>query len=189
MTSTEKRPGRTSKRDQLLDAASAIVSKHGVQQLTIDAVALAANVTKAGLIYHFKTRDDLLAALVERMIKEYDVLARPQENQASDGLTIKSALSQMSRETFEMPPEKRQLLSNLLAAVSSHPQLIAPVQGLYARSYDWLVQSGEQADQALLLAAALDGIALLELLNLHQFTPQQRDAMRAALDSAIRALP
>ena len=48
MSNTEKRQGRTSKRDQLLDAAASIVSKQGVQQLTIDAVALAANVTKAG---------------------------------------------------------------------------------------------------------------------------------------------
>jgi AcrR family transcriptional regulator len=189
MNSTEKRIGRSSKRDQLLDAAAAVVSQHGVQQLTIDAVAMAANVTKAGLIYHFKTRDDLLAALVERMVNEFDMQARPQEQLPPDGLTMKTALSQMSVETFEMPAQQRQLLTNLLAAVSSHPQLIAPVQALYARNYDWLGKSGEQADQAMLLAAALDGIALLELLNLHQFTPQQRDAMRAAMDSAIRALP
>jgi AcrR family transcriptional regulator len=189
MSYTEKRQGRTSKRDLLLDAAASIVSKQGVQQLTIDAVALAANVTKAGLIYHFKTRDELLAALVERMVKEYDLQARPSDALPQSGLTMKSALGQMAQETFEMPSEQRQLMSNLLAAVSSHPQLIAPVQALYARTYDWLTQSGKQSDQALLLAAALDGIALLELLNLHQFTPQQRDAMRASMDSAIRALP
>lgn len=184
MAISEKRTGRTSKRDQLLDAAAAIVSKHGVQQLTIDAVAMAANVTKAGLIYHFKTRDELLGALVERMAQEFDLQTQPQES-----LTTRSALSRMSQETFEMTPEQRQLMADLLAAVSSHPQLIAPVQALYARNYDWMTQSGDRADQAMILAAALDGIALLELLNLHQFTPQQRAAMRAALDSAIRALP
>lgn len=184
MATSEKRTGRISKRDQLLDAAAAIVGKHGVQQLTIDAVAAAANVTKAGLIYHFKTRDELLGALVERMVQDFDVQALPQE-----GLTMRSVLSQMSKETFELPPEQRQLMANLLAAVSSHPQLIAPVQALYARNYDWMAQSGGHADQGMVLAAALDGIALLELLNLHQFTPQQRAAMRTALDSAIRALP
>lgn len=184
MPHQEKRTGRTSKRDQLLDAAAAIVSKHGVQQLTIDAVAAAAKVTKAGLIYHFKTRDELLGALVERMVQDFDVQALPQE-----GLTTRSVLDQMSRDTFEMPPEQRQLMTNLLAAVSSHPQLIAPVQALYSRNFDWITQSGEHASQAMLLVAALDGIALLELLNLHQFTPQQRASMRAALESAIRVLP
>ncbi|MYN44778.1 TetR family transcriptional regulator [Pseudoduganella sp. FT93W] len=189
MSSTEKRQGRTSKRDQLLDAAASIVSTQGVQHLTIEAVAAAANVTKAGLIYHFKTRDDLLSALVERLIKDFDVQANTAQRPVTQALTTKSALNKMSIETFDMPSDLRQLMANLLAAVSFHPQLMPPVQALYARNYDWLAQNSEQVDQALVIAAALDGIALLELLNLHQFTSQQRDAMRGALESAIRALP
>lgn len=189
MEATPKRSGRTSKRDLLLDAAATLVSTHGVQHLTIDAVALAANVTKAGLIYHFKTRDELLAALVERMVKDFDVQAHPPESLSPSVPTMKSALSQMSREAFDMRPEQRRLMANLLAAVSSHPQLVAPVQALYARNYAWLEDNGKEADQALLLAAAMDGVALLELLNLHQFTPRQRAALRAAMDSAIQALP
>lgn len=189
MPTPPRPPGRVSRRDQLLDAAAAIATKQGIQHLTIDAVALAANITKAGLIYHFKTRDDLLTALVERMLRDLDVLSPAPEAAPATAPTLKSVMNQMARETFEMPSEQRQLISNLLAAVSSHPQLIGPAQALYSRSYDWLAQSGEQQGQALLLAAALDGILLVELLNLYQFSPQQREAMRAALDSAIRALP
>jgi len=188
MSNATKRPGRSSSRDRLLDAAAGIVTEQGVQQLTIDAVAAAANVTKAGLIYHFKTRDDLLQALVERMMSEMDVRARvPQGPDA--GSSPKAVLAQLTEETFELPDDQRQLLANVLAAVSSNPQLIGPAQALFARSYDWLAESGAQAGKAMALAAALDGIALLELLNLHRFTPQQREAMRAALDSAIRDLP
>lgn len=188
MTDTEKKPGRASSRARLLDAAADIVSKQGVQQLTIDAVAQAANVTKAGLIYHFKTRDDLLAALVNRMIGELDVLVRPPTAPGATPPDPKDALIQLERETFEMPEDRRRLMTNLLSAVLSHPHLIAPAQGLYARTYDWLAGSGEQAGQVMILALALDAIALLELLNLHRFTPQQRDALRAAMDSAIHTL-
>lgn len=189
MNIQDKRPGRVSKRDQLLDAAADIVSKHGVQQLTIDAVALAADVTKAGLIYHFKTRDELLSALVERMVQQFDIQARPHDTATSAASSLKSTLTQLSDDTFNMPQSQRQLLTNMLAAASSHPQLVGPVKALYDRSYDWLGQSGEHAGRAMMLAVALDGITLLELLNFHRFSPEQLAAMRAALDSAINELP
>jgi len=188
MSETEKKAGRVSSRDRLLDAAADIVSKQGVQQLTIEAVAQAANVTKAGLIYHFKTRDDLLAALVDRMIGELDMLARPPATPGAADVAPRDALVQLERETFDMPEDRRRLMTNLLSAVLSHPHLIAPAQGLYARTYDWLAQSGEDAGKVMILALALDAITLLELLNLHRFTPQQRGALRATMDSAIRAL-
>ena len=57
-------PSQRSGKQRLIDAAAQIVSTQGVQQLTLEGVAAAAGVTKGGLIYHFKTKDDLLAALV-----------------------------------------------------------------------------------------------------------------------------
>lgn len=189
MNNSERRPGRSSSRDRLLDAASDVVSQHGVQHLTIDAVAAAANVTKAGLIYHFKTRDDLLEALVERMIGELDVRARLPKQSPTGEASPKEVLIQLARDTFDMAEDQRQLMTNMLAAVSSHPHLIGPAQALFARSYDWLIGSSPEAGKALALAVALDGITLLELLNLHRFTPLQREAMRTALDSAIHDLP
>jgi len=188
MTETEKKAGRVSSRDRLLDAAADIVSKQGVQQLTIEAVAQAASVTKAGLIYHFKTRDDLLAALVDRMIGELDMLVRPSPGPGAADVAPKDALVELERETFEMPEDRRRLMTNLLSAVLANPHLAAPAQGLYARTYDWLATSGAESGQVMILALALDAIALLELLNLHRFTPQQRDALRAAIGSAIGAL-
>ena len=70
---------RPSSRDKILDAAISIVAEAGVPQLTIEAAAAAAGVTKAGLIYHFKTRDDLLAAVVETMASEIDVYSRAKD--------------------------------------------------------------------------------------------------------------
>ena len=189
MKNPVKRPGRVSKRDQLLDAAADIVSKRGAQYLTIDAVALAANVTKAGLIYHFKTRDELLSALVERMVAQLDILAYARNALPTTPSSLRTTLDRIKQYTFDMPPDQRQLLSNMLGAVSSNPLLLPPAQALYARGYNWMIQSGEHAGEAMMLSAALDGITLLELLNLHQFTPEQRDAMRAAIDAAISKLP
>ena len=131
MSTSERRAGRTSSRDRLLDAAAGVASQ-GIQNLTIEAVAAAAKVTKAGLVYHFKTRDDLLAALIERVVGELDMLdLRAQEardaREADDSAKpLKSSMAELSKLTFDMPEDRRLLLANLLAATSLYPHLAGP---------------------------------------------------------------
>ncbi|OXJ08134.1 TetR family transcriptional regulator [Burkholderia sp. AU6039] len=195
MSTSERRAGRSSSRDRLLDAAAELVASQGIQNLTIEAVAAAAKVTKAGLVYHFKTRDDLLAALIERVVGELDMLdLRAQEardtREADDAAKpLKSSLAELSKLTFDMPEDRRLLLANLLAATSLYPHLAGPVRDFYSRSYARVAQSGPDAGQVLALVVALDGIALLEVFNLHRFTPEQRQVLRDTLESAIRKLP
>ncbi|MCA8024572.1 TetR/AcrR family transcriptional regulator [Burkholderia cepacia] len=192
MSTSERRAGRSSSRDRLLDAAAELVVSQGIQNLTIEAVAAAAKVTKAGLVYHFKTRDDLLAALIERVVGELDMLdLRAQEALEADDSAkpLKSSMAELSELTFDMPEDRRLLLANLLAATSLYPHLAGPVRDFYSRSYARVAQSGPDAGQVLALVVALDGIALLEVLNLHRFTPEQRQVLRDTLESAIRKLP
>lgn len=188
---------RPSSRDKILEAASALVAEHGVPQLTIEGAAAAAGVTKAGLIYHFKTRDELLAALVERMAYELDTLShatKAQRNSAekssggTSGIDLKTALLELVEITFEMPLERKRLMRNLLAAASTHPQLLEPVQALFGSGYSALAQA-PKSGQALLIGAAMDGLMLIDLLQFHQFTSDQRKAMREAAQDLIRQLP
>ncbi|NIE55225.1 TetR/AcrR family transcriptional regulator [Burkholderia sp. Ax-1735] len=191
MSTSERRAGRSSSRDRLLDAAAELVASQGIQNLTIEAVAAAAKVTKAGLVYHFKTRDDLLAALIERVVGELDMLElRANEAREADDSAkpLKSSLAELSKLTFDMPEDRRLLLANLLAATSLYPHLAGPVRDFFSRSYARVAQSGPDAGQVLALVVALDGIALLEVLNLHRFTPEQRQVLRDTLESAIRKL-
>src|SRR4051812_40532356 len=62
-------PART--RDRLLDAAGTVVMREGAQALTLDAVAEEAEVSKGGLLYHFKSKRDLVEALIERWMAEF----------------------------------------------------------------------------------------------------------------------
>ena len=176
MASTSSRGGG---RQRLLEAAAEIVSAHGVHDLTLEAVAAAAGVTKGGLIYHFKTKDELLGALVESMIGQLE--ERNRGKAAARGATTGALLQALIDETFDMPGAEKKLMSNLLAAATAYPQQMAPAQQLFDRLYGEFAGSGTQAGLALVIAAALDGISLLELTNLHQFSERQRKAMRRAL--------
>jgi AcrR family transcriptional regulator len=57
--------------DRLLDAAEAVVARQGIANLTLDAVAAAAGLSKGGLLHHFPTKDRLIEALVTRSAESW----------------------------------------------------------------------------------------------------------------------
>lgn len=177
---------RTSSRDRLLEAAAGIVAAHGVHELTLEAVAAAAGVTKGGLIYHFKTKDDLLAALVENLTAQVDQRNRARAAQRGD--TRGALLQSLIEDTFSMPSAEEALVRKLLPAAFTHPHLLGPAQRLFENVYRDLSAAGPGAGLALVLGAALDGITLLELLNLHTFSKRERQAIRRALQDLVKQM-
>lgn len=59
-------------RDRLLDIAETIARNDGVARLTLGALALAAGVSKGGVQAIFGTKDQLMDALFQRWVGEYD---------------------------------------------------------------------------------------------------------------------
>lgn len=55
---------RISKRQLILESAAAIINEKGADYLTLDAVAQRAGISKGGLFYHFKSKDELIKELV-----------------------------------------------------------------------------------------------------------------------------
>lgn len=177
---------RASSRPNILDAAAELIAQHGVHDLTLEGVAYRAGVTKGGLIYHFKTKDDLLAAVVERVLIQVEERYRSRAER--HGNTLAARLSSLVEETFDFPEDEKRLQANLLAAASSYPHLLGPVQAMFARIYGQFSEAGANTGLALVLAAALDGIVFLELQNLHHFAPDEREAMRQAILTISRQL-
>ncbi len=68
--SSTKRDDTT--REQLLDAATALFAEHGISATTIAQIAAHVGVTSAMVHYYFKTRDQLLDAIVEERIMRVD---------------------------------------------------------------------------------------------------------------------
>src|SRR5436190_7279253 len=58
----------TSVSDRLLNAAEQVAIRDGVQNLTLEAVAREAGVSKGGLLYHFPSKSLLITAIVERLV-------------------------------------------------------------------------------------------------------------------------
>jgi AcrR family transcriptional regulator len=76
-------------RERILGTASALFYKSGVRAVGIDLVIEQANVAKASLYRHFKTKDDLIVAFLEREDAEFwalwdEVAARNSEDPAGE---------------------------------------------------------------------------------------------------------
>jgi AcrR family transcriptional regulator len=61
-TATEQRPG---KRERLVAAATQLLHQHGVERTTLADIAQAADVPAGNVYYYFKTKGEVIAAVIE----------------------------------------------------------------------------------------------------------------------------
>src|SRR5437879_6262778 len=67
MTDSRIRPG---KRDRLVAAAIELVHRQGIERTTLAEIAKAADVPAGNVYYYFKTKDDVIAAIIDSHAQE-----------------------------------------------------------------------------------------------------------------------
>lgn len=65
---------RPSKRTEILEAALRLADREGITAVTLDSVAAEAGMTKGGLVYHFRSREALLAGILQHMNEHWEQL-------------------------------------------------------------------------------------------------------------------
>jgi AcrR family transcriptional regulator len=173
--------GRPSARGALLDAAASLVLETGARRLTLEAVAARAGISKGGLLYHFPTKEDLLAAMVQRHIEENVANTElfAQLATADAGLGLK-ALVDGRAAAVEACELKKETASCLMAAAAERPALLEPVRNFHRAI--WAAVDGGTVERekipALLLAwFALEGDSLLDMLDISPLTPQLKEKL------------
>jgi AcrR family transcriptional regulator len=170
---------RPSSRNHILDIAAQIASDTGAAQVTIDAVAKRAGISKGGVMYHFHTKDDLLRALVDRVTQVAQ--ARAIETEAKLGAHAYPVLETLIAEGLRNDPAENTLYSGLLGAIANNPKLATPAADAYRSIYERLTSMNEMAPNALVIALALDGLLFLKLLKLVDFDPSNIELLRTTL--------
>jgi TetR/AcrR family transcriptional regulator, transcriptional repressor for nem operon len=70
----ERRPGkagrRPGKRERLVAAATQLVHQQGIERTTLADIAQAADVPAGNVYYYFKTKDDVIAAVIEAYVQQ-----------------------------------------------------------------------------------------------------------------------
>ena len=66
----ERSGRRQDKRERLIDAACQVIYAHGVERTTLADIAAAAGIPLGNVYYYFKTKNDLIQAVVEAHLNE-----------------------------------------------------------------------------------------------------------------------
>jgi len=167
-------------RDRILDAADQLVTADGARNLTLDGVAQAAGVSKGGLLYHFPSKDALLAGMVERHIDQIDARC------AAELANLPAACSSSHMKAWvlgvlQSDPVRGEVGAALLAAAANNPGLLDGVRRRYAAHVEQLVALGERFACAAVILLAVDGLMFGEAWRITPFTPEQRDRIVAEL--------
>jgi AcrR family transcriptional regulator len=180
--------GPTIDLDRLLDAAEAVVLRLGVTGLTLDAVAAQAGVSKGGLLYHFPSKERLIAAMVGRIASLWrnDFRAAIESVPPGPGRVPRGCLNTC----FECDPSQwsdciRRASVVLLAALTANPELVQPMRAAHAEIDDLVRHDGLKEGYAETVLAAVDGLWFSRVFGLRTWTPDQVRAMRQVLEAVV----
>ena len=165
---------RKSKRIEIIEAASQIVFERGVDALTLDAVSKAVGVSKGGLLYHFKTKEGLVQALVQYANHIYQSNV---ENALDSTLPQGQYLNALIEATREHRTEHAPITSGLLAAHGRNKDYLVPLKQTYA---DWqaiIVNEGIDPVDATIIRLAVDGLWLSEIFEFSAIDETMREAV------------
>ncbi|KAA9105881.1 TetR/AcrR family transcriptional regulator [Microbacterium rhizomatis] len=101
MSPVSKYPKGVAKQQELIDVALRVVAERGYNGATITEVADAANLSKAGLLHHFRKKEDLFAEVLRRRDDLVtDTWTRERMNPTVDGATL---IAGFIRENAKVP--------------------------------------------------------------------------------------
>jgi AcrR family transcriptional regulator len=178
-------PRGQARRERLLNATAQLVAGRGFHSVGIDEIGAAAGVSGAAIYRHFANKEELLVALIGRVIDELlangrDVVATaPDARTALDGLVQhhvefalrdRAIIAVYDQEAHNLPEEPRRRLRRN--------------QRLYANLWvDALVQAGPDIDRASATAAVHGVFGLINSVS--DYDPKLSDTAMTELLTAM----
>lgn len=173
-TSKKGRPaGGETPREKILEAAYRVVQQHGAGHLTLENVAWEAGVSKGGLLYHFRSKDDLIRGMVEEHVRQEERHMHENLGEDPDAKAILRFVIDTAFEGRSGYDEDHEIGAALLPAILENPALLEPVENLICemnRKID------ELKDPALgyILRLALDGMHFTHMMGIGVIEDWQR---------------
>ena len=179
---------RVIKQDDILDAAEAVVVRCGAAHLTLDAVAVEAGISKASVIYDYKTKQQLIKAVMERCLAVQEERIRQETEALGDvpSAAIRAMIAVVSDST---PDATRAVAANLGAALAQDSELRGVLQAFFRRTIDTVMETSQSPRGALLAFLAFEGMRHLEWHNLHSWSEPERELIFREISWLVDSKP
>lgn len=176
------------RRRQLVDVTIALVAEHGPARCSLQRIADAAGVTKAGVLYHFRTKDAVIRAAYDEVLAGLTgEVGRAVDAAATPAGAVEAYVTAMVGHLARHPDHGRMLAAALADPASTgihdrddRPARWRPLAALIAAT------GADDVDAralAVVLGGAIDGV-VAELLDDPAFDP---DAAAAEIVGMLRA--
>ena len=144
-------------RARILDAALELFSEHGFDGTTLQEIADRLGFTKAALYYHFRSKDDLLQALIAPAVTGLDTLLGAYEGEPD----TPGRRRRFVADYVDLLLEQRRLISYMASdiAIVAHPMIATGARERQARIRALLAGEGLEFSQEVRVAVAFKAMA------------------------------
>jgi len=171
-------------RDQILDAAEALVSELGAARLTIDAVAARSGLSKGGVLYNFPSKDALIAGMVARLIEDCarDITElRPRYRDCHS-----PTLAALVTAAPGWISAKKSVARALLAAHAENPALLQPFCDFKRGQKAQIVSETANTAEALMVWSAIEGLIFTSALGLNVHSEAEVETMLSGMMAGLQ---
>jgi AcrR family transcriptional regulator len=166
-------------KEKVLLAAERIVQQQGAGNLTYDELVRESGVTRGGITYHFPTKDDLLRALLDRDMQQWEAMEtalRPKldNERAADLIASVRAMTQTS-------DDKKRFIAGMLSAVTHDQDLLQPVRDYQAQKNEGIKGTARDIN-CLIIELAASGLFWQDITGCYQLPAAIRKKIVARLE-------
>jgi len=174
---------RSNSREKILTAAAEVARESGPGNLSLDAVAARAGVSKGGLLYNFPNKAKLMQSLVESYVAE---LERALDLAVAEGESLSVAFVRHSAAASD---EDQAPASWIFSAIAEDPEFLSPVTENRQRLLARLKRGTSDVAGVLVIFLAMEGLLSMKLFNSEILSQQDRVVLFDRMLSMAAGLP
>lgn len=157
---------RAARFDEVLDGASRLFAKFGFAATSVRQVAEGADLTKAGLYYHIREKEDLLAVICEHAITSIVEAARSAVAGAPDALAGLRAIIDVHLRFFYQHPHDLVVLNREMGQLSpARRKGVADLERQYLDLVRGVIREGQRTGSLKKQDPTVAAFLLLSMLN------------------------
>jgi AcrR family transcriptional regulator len=156
-----QRPTREQTRAEFVSVAARRFAEQGFQATSLEEIAADAGYSKAALLYHFGSKDDLLGAVMDHHLDQTEELVASLEQQIPGRQRTEHAIATLIAFAVARRPTSpltMRPVHDIATALGRNPDLLARVEQVQARMVALLAGPGASLRQQIALGVVFSGI-------------------------------
>ena len=159
-----------------IHAALTIITRDGPGHLTFDAIAREIGVSKDRLIHQFRTKENLLKALLEHQTRYFESFSRDYLVAIGSAKPETTLLAQIAT-TRESMAQPHSIVFAIFAALVEDPELLSTNREIDAKNVKRIEEEAADPELAMLRWTAARGLALMALFELCPLSEKERERL------------